>query len=166
MLVLAAAGAALAVGLTRGGGKKALPPQQVKQVKTVVHTVTQPGTTVVRTATAPAAPPPTTTAAAATTTSASTPPATGDPVALNNQAYELMKQGQYQQALPLLQSAVSQMQGRQDLANAYANYNLGVTLMALGNCSDAMQYLQTSLSLQPDRHEVKDAIKQARHCSH
>jgi tetratricopeptide (TPR) repeat protein len=163
VLLLAAAGVALAVALTRGGGKQALPPQKVS---TVVHTVTQPGTTVVRTA--PAAPAqPTTTASSATTTSTSTSTqqASGDPVTLNNEAWELMKAGRYTQALPLLQSAVSQMQGRRDLANAYANYNLGVTLMELGNCSDAMQYLQTSLSLQPDRREVKDAIKQARHCS-
>jgi eukaryotic-like serine/threonine-protein kinase len=161
-LVLAGAGVALAVGLTRGS-KQALPPQKVTTV--VVHTVTQPGTTVVTTA--PAAPPQTT-AAAATTTAASsttTQAAGGDPVSLNNQAWELMKQGRYQQALPLLESAVSQLRGRQDLANAYANYNLGVTLMQLGNCGGAMQYLQTSLSLQPDRREVKDAIKQARKCS-
>jgi TolA-binding protein len=114
--------------------------------------VTQPGTTVV--STAPAAPANATTAQSAG----------GDPYALNNQAYELMKQGDYASALPLLQNAVSQLSGRTDLGTAYANYNLGVTLMNLGHCSDALPYLETSRSLQPQRREVKDAIKQARHC--
>jgi TolA-binding protein len=165
VLLLAAGGVALAVALTRGGHAKAsTPPQKV----TVVHTITQPGTTVVSTAQAPT-PPPTTAAAPPTTqpttTQASTQPASGDPVALNNQAYELMKQGDYTHALPLLESAVSQMQGSGSLANAYANYNLGVTLMQLGRCADAMPYLETSKSLQPGRKEVLDAIKQARTCS-
>ena len=84
---------------------------------------------------------------------------------MNNQAYELMKQGDYRSALPLLQNAVSQLSGRSDLGTAYANYNLGVTLMNLGQCSEAMLYLEMSRSLQPQRHEVKDAIKQARRCS-
>jgi TolA-binding protein len=123
----------------------------------VVRTVTQPGTTVVTTA--PATTAPATTAPATTAQSTS-----GDPYALNNQAYELMKQGDYASALPLLQNAVSQLSGRTDLGTAYANYNLGVTLMNLGHCSDALPYLETSRSLQPERREVKDAIKQARHC--
>ena len=56
------------------------------------------------------------------------------------------------------------LSGRTDLGTAYANYNLGVTLMNLGHCSDALPYLETSRSIQPQRREVKDAIKQARRC--
>jgi Tfp pilus assembly protein PilF len=84
---------------------------------------------------------------------------------LNNQAFELMKQGDYKSALPMLQCAVSQLHGRTDLGTAYANYNLGLTLVKLGRCGEAMPYLETSRSLQPQRHEVKDAIKQAKQCS-
>jgi tetratricopeptide (TPR) repeat protein len=124
---------------------------QPQKVSVSVRTVTQPGTTVVTTA--PAAPP-TTTAAAS-----------GDPYALNNQAWELMKQGDYASALPLLENAVQQLQGQSDLGTAYANYNLGVTLISLGRCGEAMPYLETSRAIQPSRHEVKDAIKQARRCS-
>ena len=76
-----------------------------------------------------------------------------------------MKQGDYASALPLLENAVQQLQGRTDLGTAYANYNLGVTLISLGRCSEAMPYLEASRAIQPSRHEVKDAIKQARHCS-
>ena len=149
VLLLAGIAAGAAVALSGGdSSKRALPPQKVS---VSVKTVTQPGTTVVTTAPAP---PPTTTA-----------PASGDPYALNNQAWELMKQGDYASALPLLENAVQQLQGRTDLGTAYANYNLGVTLIALGRCSEATPYLETSRAIQPDRHEVKDALKQARHCS-
>ena len=146
LLALGVIGGGIAAATLRGGSaKQTVPPPQRARVS--VKTVTQPGTTVV------------------TTAPATTQPASGDPYALNNQAWELMKQGEYQSALPLLQSAVSQLQGHTDLGTAYANYNLGVTLMNLGRCSEAMPYLETSRSLQPQRHEVKDAIKQARHCS-
>jgi serine/threonine-protein kinase len=150
-LLLAGIAAGAAVALSGGDSSRgALQPQKVS---VSVRTVTQPGTTVVTTA--PAAPPPTTTAASAS----------GDAYTLNNQAWELMKQGDYASALPLLENAVQQLQGRTDLGTAYANYNLGVTLISLGRCSEAMPYLETSKAIQPSRHEVKDALKQARHCS-
>jgi serine/threonine-protein kinase len=150
LAALALVGGGVAAMSLGGGGSPQAP-------SVVVRTVTQPGTTVVTTA--PATTAPATTAPATTAQSTS-----GDPYALNNQAYELMKQGDYASALPLLQNAVSQLSGRTDLGTAYANYNLGVTLMNLGHCSDALPYLETSRSLQPQRREVKDAIKQARHC--
>ena len=75
-----------------------------------------------------------------------------------------MKQGSYSSALPLLQDAAQQLSGRGDLAEAYTDYNLGYTLMQLGNCSDALTYLERSRQIQPQRKEVKDAIKQARSC--
>ena len=43
--------------------------------------------------------------------------------------------------------------------------DLGVTLLELGRCGEAMQYLEVSRSLEPQRHEVHDALKDARHCS-
>jgi len=144
------AGIAAAVGLTRGGSSK---PQPVA-VKTVVRSVTQPGQTVVTTAfvTTSAPPPQTTTASSA------------DPVAENNQAYSMMQSGDYNGALPLLQDAAAKLQGQGNLAEAYTDYNLGFTLMQLGNCSDALTWLERSKALQPSRKEVKDAIKQASKC--
>ena len=76
----------------------------------------------------------------------------------------MMKAGDYNSALPLLQDAAAQLQGQGNLAEAYTDYNLGFTLMQLGNCSDALTWLERSRALQPSRKEVKDAIKQARSC--
>jgi tetratricopeptide (TPR) repeat protein len=75
-----------------------------------------------------------------------------------------MKQQNYQAALPLLQQAVQQLRGGTDLTTAYANYNLGVTLIALGHCSEAMPYLEVARQIEPGRHEVHDAIKVAHKC--
>jgi tetratricopeptide (TPR) repeat protein len=118
-----------------------------------VKTVTQQGTTVQQTVTV-STPPPATTA-----------PAGSNGDALNAQAYELMQRGDYAGALPLLQQAVRALQGQNgDINNGYANYNLGVTLIRLGHCSEAMPYLETARQLEPDRHEVHDAMKIARKC--
>jgi len=161
LLAAAAAGGILAAVLLAGGHKQALPP--AKQ-SVSVRTVTEPGTTVVSTAAA-TPPPPQTSAPAGTTTS---PPPTAssssDPVALNDQAWQDIKAGNYQAALPLLQQAVQELQGGSSLTTAYANYNLGITLIALGRCSEAMPYLDVARQIEPDRHEVHDAIKAAQKC--
>jgi eukaryotic-like serine/threonine-protein kinase len=155
LLLAAGAGGGIAQALLSGGPDKE------------TLTVTQPGTTVVTTVTPP---PSTTTAAAPTTTTAPTTTAaaaaSGDPHALNDQAWSLMKQGDYNGALPLLQQAVQQLGSNyDDIYTGYANYNLGITLMALGRCDEAMPYLETSWRVQPGRKEVRDAIKQARRCA-
>jgi serine/threonine-protein kinase len=156
LLALAAIGGGTAAALLGSGDRQALAPQRPS---VSVKTVTQPGTTVVTTA--PAAPPPTTTAG--TTTAAAS---ASDPHALNDQAWALMKQGDYAAALPLLQQAVQALAGQtSDIYTAYANYNLGVTLMSLGRCGEAIPYLETSRSLQPSRHEVQRALHQARKCT-
>ena len=158
LLVLGLVGAGIAYALTGRNGSDAPAPVRVT---TAVHTVTEQSQTVVSTVVT-TAPPPTTTAPAATT--ASSGGVGGDPVAENNRAWALMQRGDFTNALPLLRDAQSQLQGRGDLAEAYTDYNLGYTLMQLGQCSDALQYLEASRQLQPDRHEVKDAIKQAKRC--
>jgi len=142
LLLAAGAGGGIAGALLNGGSSKALPPARPS---VSVKTVTAEGTTVVTTA----SPPPTLSA---------------DPVALNDQARSLMNQGNYQAALPLLQQAVQALQGGTDLNTAHANYNLGVTLIALGQCSQAMPYLEVARQIEPDRHEVHDALKAAQKC--
>jgi serine/threonine-protein kinase len=153
-VVLALVGAGIAYALTQGGGTDETAPVRVS---TAVRTVTAQSSTVVSTLVT-TAPPPTT--GPATTSSG----VGGDPVDENNRAWGLMQQGDFQSALPLLRDAQSQLAGRGDLAEAYADYNLGYTLLQLGQCDEAVQYLEASRRLQPDRHEVRDAIKQARHC--
>jgi tRNA A-37 threonylcarbamoyl transferase component Bud32 len=158
LLALLATGGGIAATTLGGGGDKpaAAPPLSVK-------TVTQQGTTVQQTVTV-SPPAPTTTATPQTTTAAASSSSSGD--ALNAQAYELMKRGDYAGAVPLLQQAVQALQGQTgDINNGYANYNLAVSLIRLGRCADAMPYLETAKQLEPDRHEVDQAMKIARKCS-
>ena len=139
LLLAAGAGGGIAGALLAGGN-----------AKQTVKTVTTAGKTVVTTASTP--------------TSTLSAPST-DPAALNNQAWSLMQQHNYQAALPLLQQAVQELQGGSDLTTAYANYNLGVTLIALGQCSEAAPYLEVARQIEPGRHEVHDALKVAQHCN-
>jgi len=154
---LLAAGVALAVVLTRGGTPNAQKPQPVR-VTTAVKTVTAQSSTVVRTVVTTAPAPPST--SSPLTTSA----VGGDPVAENNQAWSMMQNGDYAGALPLLQDAQAQLSGQGSLAEAYTDYNLGYTLTQLGQCGEAMPYLERSWALQPGRKEVREAIKQAKKC--
>jgi tetratricopeptide (TPR) repeat protein len=98
------------------------------------------------------------------TTSPPTTTPAPDPAALNDQAFSLMGQQNFAAALPLLQQAVQALQGQNTLTAGYANYNLGVTLIALGQCSEAMPYLETALQIEPESREVADALKSAQHC--
>jgi eukaryotic-like serine/threonine-protein kinase len=160
LLALAAIGVGAAAALVGGGDQNAQPS---RQATVSIKTVTQPGTTVVTTAPAPAAP---TTTPSTTATTAAAAPATSDPHALNDQAWGLMQQGDYASALPLLRQAVQALAGQTgDVYTAYANYNLGVTLMSLGQCGEAIPYLEASRALQPKRHEVERALHQARKCT-
>ena len=64
-----------------------------------------------------------------------------------------------------MQQAVQELQGGSDLTTAYANYNLGATLIALGHCSEAVPYLEVARQIEPGRPEVHDALKVAQRCS-
>jgi tetratricopeptide (TPR) repeat protein len=161
LLALALLGVGIAVAVAAAGGGSSGEPTSKPapaKVSVSVRTVTEPGRTVVSTQ--------------VTTASASSSPTTapaasgvgGDPYAENNRAWEMMKAGDYASALPLLQDAVAQLDGRNDLGTAYANYNLGYTLIQLGRCGEAVPYLERSRAIQPERREVKDALKQARKC--
>jgi serine/threonine-protein kinase len=150
LLALLAIGGGIAAA-TLGGGNKAAAPASVK-------TVTQQGRTVQQTVTV-STPAPPTTAPATTTTAVQS----GE--ALNAQAYELMQRGDFAGARSLLQQAVQALQGQTgNIVNGYANYNLGVTLIRLGLCADALPYLEAAKQLEPDRHEVDKALKIARRC--
>ena len=85
--------------------------------------------------------------------------------ALNEAGYTKMQAGDYAGALPLLQQAVAKLSGVGYPNEAYANYNLGYTLLQLGRCHEAIPYLQRADELEPQRHEPKQALKQAEKCS-
>jgi serine/threonine-protein kinase len=122
------AGIAAAVTATRNDSKP----------KVLVRTVTRPGTTVERTiTTAPQTP---------------QPPANG--TALNNAGFAKMQARDYNGALPLLEQAVSALQGSGSLDEAYADYNLAYTRSVLGSCDGVLDLLDRSQEIQGHRHEI------------
>jgi len=169
LLILGAVAGALAAYFVTSGGNgdhAAVAPQPSVVTKTVKgNEVT---TTIVST-TLPAAP---TTAATATTTpaTAATPSATPSGTgahALNDAGYSKMRRGDYAGALPLLQQAVQQLRGARpsDPYEAYANYNLGYTLLHLDRCRAAIPFLQRAQQLEPQRPEPGRDLARARACA-
>jgi serine/threonine protein kinase len=155
LALVAVGGAIAAIVLTNGDNKpKAAPPAQPRTV-----TVTTQGSTVRTTVTAPTTaaspPPPSPPAPASSSLSGS---------ALNEAGYSKMQAGDYAGALPLLQQAVAKLSGVGFPLEAYANYNLGYTLLQLGRCNTAVPYLERAQQLEPQRHEPRDALKRAKHC--
>jgi serine/threonine-protein kinase len=151
LLVLLIGGGIAAVAATRSSS----PDRQAAKrgPVTVVHTVTQPGTTIEQTVTAPAQPP-------AKVTSSSQPATTAhstgsDPAA---EGYAKMRAGDYRGALPLLEQAVRQLNGAGTLGEAYSDYNLAYTRYELGQCAGVLPLLDHSQSIQGRRTEI-DALR-------
>jgi serine/threonine protein kinase len=146
--------------------ERATPPATPAKQKKAVHRTTTKQTTTAPASTA-TTPPTTTTAPPPTTTTTAAPqPTAAGPHTLNDQAWGLMQQGRYAEALPLLQQAVPRLQGAgpADPAEGYANYNLGYTLVQLGRCSEGQTYLERARTLEPQRKEVHKALQEAKHC--
>jgi TolA-binding protein len=120
----------------------------------VTKTVQQKGeaTTVVVTTTPPAA--------------TSAPPSAPGGHGLNDRGFTRMQAGDFQGALPLLQPAVQKLRGTgpADPYEGFANYNLGYTLLKLGHCSEAVQFLARAQQLEPQRSEPGHALAQAKRC--
>jgi tetratricopeptide (TPR) repeat protein len=128
-------------------------PARVKAAPTTARTVTL-TTTVAAPATPVTAPPKTVLPAGVSAASD-----------LNSRGYRLMLAGNYAAALPLLQHAVAGLLDPANPVTAYANFNLGQTLVKLGQCAAAIPYLQRAQQLEPARHEVQDAIGYATQCA-
>jgi tetratricopeptide (TPR) repeat protein len=139
---------ALAAALLAGGDPKeaaTTAPQTVKE------TVTLPATTVVQTVTTEAAP----------TTAPETTAPSGNPSELNDQGFELMRAGDYEAALPLLEQAVAGLSGSGETAEAYASYNLAFTRLALGRCDGVVELLDRSEEVQGKRKEIGKLRREA-----
>lgn len=102
------------------------------------------------------------------TEASETPPGPGggldvdEAAALNDEAFALMQEGEWEEALPLLERAVPALQGTfsDDFRyEAYAEYNLGRTLAELGRCEEALAHLDRSKELQGNRPEIVEARK-------
>ncbi len=137
------------------------------KARTVVRTVTREGTTVRTTVTSPST--------SAPTTSAQPPPPPPPPAGgdlslsqarnLVDQSTFRMRDGDFAGALPLAQRALRALTGSGNIYEAYANYNVGYSLLQLGRCTEAMGFLKTAQKLEPERSEPKDALKRARDCA-
>ena len=176
-VLLLAAGGAIAAALTAASGDG-------NEARTVVATrvVTAQGKTVVRRQTvtvpveaepSPAPPPPPPPAPEPEPTQPAPPPPASPPPAvagghdLNEQGFALMQEGNYEAAEPVLRQAVESLRGTytsSDRAEAYANYNLGYTLLRLGRCEEALPYLNRSERLQGHREEIDAAQAEAQAC--
>jgi len=80
--------------------------------------------------------------------------------ALNDEGFRLLQQGDVTGALPVLESAVSRLQGTSTLAEAYASYNLALARVALGNCAGVAELLDRSEAVQGSRKEIDRLRKQ------
>jgi eukaryotic-like serine/threonine-protein kinase len=101
------------------------------------------------------------------TGSTAPPPAGTSGSQLAVDGYHLMQNGQYSQALPILRRAAQALQGTYTQSfpyEAYNDYNLGYTLLQLGACSEALQWLSRSQQLQGRRSEIDAARAQAVAC--
>jgi serine/threonine-protein kinase len=152
LLVLGAiAGALTAYFLTRDNGTPNGAGSQ-RGATTVVRTVTHASgqtTTVQQTA----------------TTTSPAPPSEPSGQSLNDQGFAKMEAGDFGGALPLLQQAAQKLQGVGYPYEAWANYNLGYTLLQLGHCGEAIAPLQRAQQLEPKRNEPRKALKRAEKCA-
>jgi tetratricopeptide (TPR) repeat protein len=85
--------------------------------------------------------------------------------ALNDEAFALMQEGEWEEALPLLERAVPALQSTFSADfpyEAYAEYNLGRTLAELGRCEEALVHLDRSKELQGNRRDIVEARKSCR----
>jgi eukaryotic-like serine/threonine-protein kinase len=152
VIAVALAGIAAAVLATRDH----------KAPKALVRTVTQPGTTIERTVTtAPETSQPTTTATETSQTT-TTPAANGS--SLNDAGFAKMQSRDFNGALPLLEQAVTALQGTGSPTEAYADYNLAYTRFALGNCDGVLDLLDRSQEIQGHRKEIDHLRHDARKC--
>jgi predicted Ser/Thr protein kinase len=144
-------GAVIALAVTAlggGSGASTLVLTETLPGATVERTVTVGGETVVRTETVSG-------------DGGAQPGATPeDPTTLNDRGFRLLQQGDAQGALPLLESAVSQLSGSGSITEAYASYNLAVARFAVGRCDGVADLLARSEAVQGKRKEIDRLRKQ------
>jgi serine/threonine-protein kinase len=83
--------------------------------------------------------------------------------ALNEQGFELMGQGRYDEAIPILQQAVDSFPaGTDDLNYAYALFNLGKSLRLAGRPDEAIPVLERRLAIPNQTETVQAELDLAR----
>jgi tetratricopeptide (TPR) repeat protein len=71
----------------------------------------------------------------------------------------LLQQGDYAGAEGLARQAAAALQGSGQVYEAYAEYDLGAALAALGRCDEALQHFDRSEAIQGKRREIDRARK-------
>jgi hypothetical protein len=153
LLLLLVGGAALAAALVSHDRDSSAASQTARV------TVTERGTTVIRTVTtrAPAATVAATTAPADTVSGQ----ASGSSIALKG--YSKMQAGDYADALPLLEHAARLLRGSRSLDEAYNDYNLALSLQRTQGCSSrVLQLLDASEAIQGHRAPILELRKACR----
>ena len=107
-------------------------------------------------------PPPATPPTQAEETSARPAGSVAEARRLNDQAFAYMNQGRYRDALPLAQQALARLRGTGDTYEAYAEYNVGRSLIELGNCAAGLPHIDRSQQLQGHRREFDTARAKCR----
>jgi hypothetical protein len=143
-LALIGVGVLAAALLTRGG-----------DVRTIVKTA--PGRTITQEATVTTAPLPAPAPAASSGTNLAQGKQDSDA------AFNLIRAEDYAGALPLAEKALAELRGTGDIYEAYANYNVGTSLIHLGRCSEGLPYLDASERIQGHRGEIKRDRKLCKH---
>jgi serine/threonine-protein kinase len=86
--------------------------------------------------------------------------------ALNAEGFELMQDGRYDEAIPILEQAVAAFpQGTTDLNYAYALYNLGRSLRLAGRPDEAVPILERRLRIPNQSATVRRELQAARSSS-
>jgi serine/threonine protein kinase len=144
----------LAAALTTGGeDPQTTEPEQV----TITRVETREGTTVEEVVT--------------TTVEAAPPPGEGEggggegvsveeAVALTDEATARLREGNWEEALRLMEQALPALQGTYSddfRYEAYAEYNIGKALAELGRCDEALPHLERSEDLQGERGPITSA---------
>ena len=82
---------------------------------------------------------------------------------LNSQGFELMNQGDYDGAIPVLQEAVKSFPpGTSDVNYAYALFNLGKSLRLAGRPEEAIPILEQRLKIPNQQDTVREELKLAK----
>ncbi len=108
------------------------------------------------------APPPTTTVGPTTEADPANAVSVEQAVNLTDEATALMQDGRWREALPLMERAVPTLRGTYSADfpyEAYAEYNLGRTLVELDRCDEAVSHLERSRELQGNHPDIRDALR-------
>jgi serine/threonine protein kinase len=82
---------------------------------------------------------------------------------LNEQGFELIQAGEYEAAVPVLEEAVASFpEGSEDLAYAYALFNLGNALRLSGRPEEAIPVLERRLEIPNQTSTVEEELEAAR----